>query len=152
VRGTTCGKGKIFYFTGSSPALRPAQSHVRWVFFHRGKRSEREGDDSPQFSAEAKIGGAVPLLPHTSSALPSEHPLSLIASEKFAPPVSRSQPSFGVCLCKEAARICSGVRYQHRPDSFCYVLALEFNAAWLILLCPGVGTQRCRAHFVMSWR
>jgi hypothetical protein len=61
---------ETFLYSGSTPAPGPSQSLIQWVpgTFSAGvKRSWREADDSPPFSAEIKNGGAIPLFLYTSS-------------------------------------------------------------------------------------
>jgi hypothetical protein len=60
-RGLTPGRGKIFLFTASRPALGPTQPSIQWVPVALSpgvKLSAGETDHSPPTSAEVKNGGA----------------------------------------------------------------------------------------------
>jgi len=61
---------RIFLFaTVSRPAVGSTQPRSQWlaVFFLWGKRPGREADHSPPSSAEIKMRGVTPPLPHTFS-------------------------------------------------------------------------------------
>jgi hypothetical protein len=64
-------QGKIIlYSTASRPALGLTQPLIQWVqgeISPRMKRQEREADNSPPSSTEAKKGGDIPPLPPMSS-------------------------------------------------------------------------------------
>jgi hypothetical protein len=70
-RGSIPGRGKIFLFSiASRPPLGPTEPPIQWVsgaVSSGVKRQGREAEHSPSSSAEAKNGGAIPSLPHTSS-------------------------------------------------------------------------------------
>jgi hypothetical protein len=70
-RGLITERNKIFYFsTASKSALGLKISPSQWVsgsFSPGVKQPLREADHSPPSSAQLKNGGAILLLPHTSS-------------------------------------------------------------------------------------
>jgi hypothetical protein len=62
-RGSIPGRGKIFFFILSRPALGPTQHPIQWVpgALSPGiKPPELEADHSPPSSVEVKNGGAIP--------------------------------------------------------------------------------------------
>lgn len=57
----------MFALSGrSKPAVGPRQFPIKWVRgdFPGVRRPKREGDNSPLPSAEDRVRGAIPLLPH----------------------------------------------------------------------------------------
>jgi hypothetical protein len=70
-QGPIPGRSKIFLLTAESrTALRPTRHPIQWVpraLSQRVKRLGCEADHSPPSNADAKNGGAIPPLPHTSS-------------------------------------------------------------------------------------
>jgi hypothetical protein len=64
------GMGIFLFTTVSKTALGPTQPPIQWVpaVLSLGvKRPGREADHSPPSSAEARMRGAIPPLPNTSS-------------------------------------------------------------------------------------
>jgi hypothetical protein len=63
-------QGEVVFLTASRPHLGPADPPIQWVMWAlslRETRLWRESDHSNPPSAEIKIGGTIPTLPHTSS-------------------------------------------------------------------------------------
>jgi hypothetical protein len=61
------GPRDVLYSTASRPALEPTHPPIQWVPGDRSprvKRPGREADVSPPSSAEVKIDGDIPPLPH----------------------------------------------------------------------------------------
>lgn len=56
------GQYSFFHYIASSPAVGPTQHFILWIL-----GAGREADHSAPSSAEAKNGGVLPPVPHTSS-------------------------------------------------------------------------------------